>query len=231
MSDDPTDRDLDAGEFVLGVLTEAESRDIRSRALADPELDAAIAGWQARLAPLAGAVAPVAPPENLWRRIAAGTVLNIAPDDRAAELAAARGRRQVKVWRTISAGCLALAAAFAGVAYFGQPAAERGLAVLAAPNAPAPAFIVSARGGALDIRPLGAVATASDRDLELWSLPAGATRPASLGVLPAAGRRIALAELPASGTQLLVSLEPRGGSPTGQPTGPVLYAGTWTRLE
>ena len=27
------------------------------------------------------------------------------------------------------------------------------------------------------------------------------------------------------GTQLLVSLEPRGGSPTGQPTGPVLYGG------
>jgi anti-sigma-K factor RskA len=30
---------------------------------------------------------------------------------------------------------------------------------------------------------------------------------------------------------LMVSLEPRGGSPTGQPTGPVLYAGRLTGLE
>jgi anti-sigma-K factor RskA len=33
---------------------------------------------------------------------------------------------------------------------------------------------------------------------------------------------------PATGTQFLVSLEPAGGSPTGQPTGPVLYEGTFS---
>lgn len=230
MSDDPTDRQLDAGEYVLGVLTEAEVFDIRARALAEPELAAAIAGWQARLAPLANAATPVAPPDDLWRRIAAGTILTIAPGIEITG-AAARSRRQLRIWRTISAGCVALAAAFAGIAYVAQQPADRRFAVLSTPNVPGPAFIVSASGGGLEIRPLVNVATPSDRDLELWSLPAGATRPASLGVLPATGRRIALADLPADKTQLLVSLEPRGGSPTGQPTGAVLYAGTWTRLE
>jgi anti-sigma-K factor RskA len=31
---------------------------------------------------------------------------------------------------------------------------------------------------------------------------------------------------PPEGAQLLVSQEPKGGSPTGLPTGPVLYGGT-----
>ena len=67
---------------------------------------------------------------------------------------------------------------------------------------------------------------ARDRDLELWILPPGAKGVASLGVLPVTGRTLRLPSMPPTGTQLLISLEPRGGSPTGQPTGPVLYAGT-----
>jgi anti-sigma-K factor RskA len=77
--------------------------------------------------------------------------------------------------------------------------------------------------GMLSVRPDGTIAVPSDRDLELWELDAGETRPRSLGVLPATGRQLAAALMP--GTQLLVSLEPRGGSPTGQPTGPVVYSG------
>jgi anti-sigma-K factor RskA len=59
---------------------------------------------------------------------------------------------------------------------------------------------------------------------------AGAKKPISLGVLPAGGERIAASQYTAPGGKLLVSLEPKGGSPTGQPTGPVLYGGTITRL-
>ncbi len=235
MSDNPTDRDLDAGEYVLGVLSDVEARGIAARAAADPELAAAIAAWQARLAPLAAAVEAVSAPPDLWRRIAAGTVLTTVaenPDQRPRAAAPeARMRRQIGLWRAVSAGCLALAAMFAGIAYFGHQPTARGVAVLAAAGSPAPAFLAEAVSGAIDIRPLASAAVPTDRDLELWSLPAGATRPVSLGLLPAAGRRIALADLPAERTQLLVSLEPRGGSPTGLPTGPVLYAGTWTRIE
>jgi anti-sigma-K factor RskA len=89
--------------------------------------------------------------------------------------------------------------------------------------------------GALMIRPLAPTQVATGKDMELWALPEGATRPVSLGVLPPIGRRVMLADvkmgdMKMQGTQLLVSLEPQGGSPTGQPTGPVLYAGTLSRL-
>jgi hypothetical protein len=61
---------------------------------------------------------------------------------------------------------------------------------------------------------------------ELWALSKGATIPVSLGVLPADGRLVrAQAQDHRPDTQLLISLEPKGGSPSGLPTGPVVYGG------
>jgi anti-sigma-K factor RskA len=64
-------------------------------------------------------------------------------------------------------------------------------------------------------------------DYELWALPKGRA-PVSLGVLPAEGAtsRTLTAiqkEALASSSQVAVSIEPRGGSPTGQPTGDVVF--------
>ena len=61
--------------------------------------------------------------------------------------------------------------------------------------------------------------------------PEGGGNPRSLGLLKADGvtvldRRRLPPALLAGGTALLaVSVEPPGGSPTGVPTGPVVYAG------
>ena len=85
------------------------------------------------------------------------------------------------------------------------------------------------RGGGLVVQPTAPITVPTDKDLELWALPQGETRPRSLGVLPPSGRTL-VAQL-APNTQLLVSLEPKGGSPTGQPTGPVLYGGWLTTVE
>jgi anti-sigma-K factor RskA len=70
-------------------------------------------------------------------------------------------------------------------------------------------------------------ARAAGSDFELWALPKGGA-PVSLGVLPATGAssRMLTAmqkQALASSSQVAVSIEPRGGSPTGQPTGAVLY--------
>ena len=75
---------------------------------------------------------------------------------------------------------------------------------------------------------------AADRALQLWALPEGRD-PQSLGLIAASGiGRVAL-PVPAgvafqSVPALAVSLEPAGGSPTGKPTGPVLYSGGVQRL-
>ena len=135
----------------------------------------------------------------------------------------------MRVWQASTGVALAIAASLAAFIVLRPVPAPR-VAVLAP--------LIRRRAGACgDRRARRRVERAAERgdrgaerhDLELWALAAGETRPHSLGVLPAAGRRL-IAALP-PGTQLLVSLEPRGGSPTGQPTGPVLYGGRLTEVD
>ena len=72
------------------------------------------------------------------------------------------------------------------------------------------------------------------REPELWLIPADG-KPRPLGMLRA-DRAVTiaipadLAALTVSNAVLAVSLEPPGGSPTGQPTGPVIATGKLTSL-
>jgi anti-sigma-K factor RskA len=221
MSDQP-DRDLLAAEYVLGSL-EGEERADAARLLAtDPTFARSVVAWQRRLTPLAAHVSPVSPPEDVWGRIAASigppAVAEIVPF-----------RRRVRFWQATTAGALAIAASLAAFMLLRQPEQAR-IAVLAPLAGGAPVLMATAeRGGTLVVRPTAAIAVPSDKDLELWALPQGETRPRSLGVFPVSGTQLA-AQL-APNTQLLVSLEPKGGSPTGQPTGQVLYGGWLTTIE
>lgn len=110
-----------------------------------------------------------------------------------------------------------------------QPPAEPPAAQSSA--AAARFMVASMPDGSLMVKPMGAVAVGAGKDLELWALPPGAQRALPLGVLPAGGLHVAMANLLHPNTRLMVSLEPQGGSPTGQPTGPVLYSGALTRVE
>ena len=221
------DQDLLAAEYVLGTLDADEARRAEDLMQQDTAFRAAVEAWERRLAPLATLVPPSAPPPELWSRIEASTRPAAVREPLRREVQRPETRRKVAFWRTTTAGSLALAAAIAAFAYLREPS-QQTVAVLAPPSG-APVFVAEAAAGGLRLRPAGPVEVATGKDLELWALRAGATRPESLGVLPAAGR-IVTANLP-PGTQLLVSLEPRGGSPTGQPTGPVVSAGKVTRLE
>jgi anti-sigma-K factor RskA len=232
MSGAEDDPDLLAGEYVLGVLDAAGSAAVRLQAQADPRLAAAITDWQDRLAPLAALVAPVAPPPALWARIEAALPTPVATSAEIRPLL--RAWRSAAVWRGTTAAALALAAAFAAVTFLrpAPPPPAVAVASLGPTGAPGSAFVAElAANGTVTLCPLAPLDVPSDRDLELWALPTGAARPVSLGVITAEGRRVTLPGLPASGTQLLVSLEPKGGSPTGQPTGPVVYGGRLTRVD
>ena len=139
-------------------------------------------------------------------------------------------RRRLRIWQASTAAALAIAASLAAFIVLRSPP-PLDVAVLTPRTGEGPVLLATAEpNGALSVRPNGTIAVPNDRDLELWALAAGETRPRSLGVLPAAGGRLVVASL-APGTQLMVSLEPRGGSPTGQPTGPVLYAGQLAEVD
>jgi anti-sigma-K factor RskA len=224
MSDAP-DRDVLAAEYVLGTLEGDDAQEAARLLRDDPAFAALVRAWESRLTPLAQMVEPVAPPSALWDRIEAAT----AAASPIATVIPLPVRRRLRIWQASTGVALAIAASLAAFIVL-RPLPEPRVAVLAPLSNGVPVLLATADpDGTLSVRPNGTIAVPSDRDLELWAVAAGETRPRSLGVLPAGGRQL-VASLPA-GTQLLVSLEPRGGSPTGQPTGPVLYGGRLVAVD
>ena len=264
----PDELHILAGEYVLGALDDAEMRAVRRRAKQDAALEAAIAGWERRLSPLAVVVPPAPPPEALWARLERAIAV-VSDDDLPAERTAPAARpatlprplsglprpadrtpsaevtplvprhrampspRRVWPWQFATVASLALAAGIAAVALVPSVALRLHLApppsrfaALMPADSHTPGFLAAAQpDGSVVLTALSPVSVPPGHDLELWILRPGDTAPASLGVLPPGGRRVLLASLPPDGTKLMVSLEPPGGSPTGAPTGPVLYAG------
>ncbi len=223
------DAELDIAEYVLGMLRQDQARAVEALVLADPAVAAGLAAWEVRLGHLATLVPPVAPPSELWRRLALATGIEAAPIRGQDDSSARRTRASLRLWRNLAAA--ATLAAMISAALMMRPAPSAGpglLAALSPTGTPGAAFLVriDADGNAVIVGPgpTPTAAIASGRVLELWALAPDAGVPVSLGVLPGAGA----AHLHAAvrpGTQLLLSQEPAGGSPTGQPTGPVVYSG------
>jgi anti-sigma-K factor RskA len=104
------------------------------------------------------------------------------------------------------------------------------VAMIADPQSAKTAWMVSVMPDQkmLKVTAMGTPPMAADRSMELWMLPAGGQAPISLGLLPMSGTMMMPVEegkrrVLAQATGLAVSLEPKGGSPTGAPTGPVMY--------
>ena len=225
------DRDIQAAEYVLGTLPQAE-RTAFARALAtDANLQAAVANWQTRLAPLAETVPEVAPPAGTWLRIRAA--LRPTGDDPRVE-SLTRGLRR---WRLGALGASALAAGLAlalGLGRFLPPDPDTGQYVAVVNRGgelPALVVRVDTRRGVAQVRSVAAD-TPREKSLELWYI-AGDGAPRSLGLVEVGRASMAMPEI-ARGASLetavlAVSVEPPGGSPSGAPTGPVVYSGKLLR--
>jgi anti-sigma-K factor RskA len=247
---DPTLRDHLAAEYALGTLRGAARRRFERLMAADPGLRALAAAWESRLNPLAESAEAIAPPAAVWRRIDAGlgpaAVRPLAAPRRRSWAERLFGRPQqpiptmatagmwycVGLWRMIGLGGTALAVALALYLGVGQPTVippPTHIAVLAAADGAAVLVArLDAGSGRLALTPVALPQVDPAQSLELWLLPPDGTAPRSLGLIDAS---IPARDLPESDIgsltagALAVSLEPAGGSPTGQPTGPVLYSG------
>ncbi|MBI3367296.1 MAG: anti-sigma factor [Burkholderiales bacterium] len=220
-----------AAQYVAGTLRGPARRRFETLQAAHPMLRAAVADWRARLMPLTAVVTPAAPPASAW----AGIEQTLWPASAAP--VAAPWWRALGFWRG-AASLASVAAISLAVLLANPPAGEPPVViVLQATEAGAPvgggSFVASFSGDGrtLVTRPVQPVALTVDRALELWAVPpAGAPR--SLGLISAQGvtvlqrDRLPKALLDSRNTAALaVSVEPPGGSPTGAPTGPVIYAG------
>ena len=223
------DMDGLAGEYVLGTLPADERRAAEARRIADPTFAAAVAAWEKRLQPLADAAGEVAPPSGTLERIlerigdsaappAAGNVVQL--------------HRSVRRWRFATALAGAAAAVLAGVVVIDriQPSPQTEFVAVLTSEATSPAFVatVDVAKGTLSIRRV-VDAPPPDKSYELWAVEPNA-QPVSLGVVDDGNVSRALRYAPKDLT-LAVSLEPKGGSPTGVATGPIVYVGSLVPTE
>ncbi|HJV95867.1 MAG TPA: anti-sigma factor [Albitalea sp.] len=214
-----------AADYVNGTLRGPARRRLEALLPAHPLLRSAVREWQARLMPLTQSIAPEAPPAAVWQRIEAR--IGAAP----AAAARVPWWSQLALWRGLSAFAMA---AVVGLAVFitnpgpAQPPVVVVLNATTATDGTVPASFVasiSGDGRAMVTRPLVNVRLEASRALELWALPASGA-PRSLGLISARDATVVKkGKILAGATALAVSLEPAGGSPTGAPTGPVLFVG------
>jgi anti-sigma-K factor RskA len=211
-----------AAEYVIGTLRGRARARFEEALRADAELAKIVRRWEDELTPLAERVQPIDPPSRVWRAIEARVAPRATP-------------RTSAFWRPF--GLVAGGLATVLVAFFlWTSAAPRGadpdfVAVLTAPDS-VPRVVVSMHQPDLlrvrVVKPWGTMDN-QRQSLELWAmLPDG--KPRSLGlVVNAMGdtmMHIDPADPRVQGARMLaVSMEPMGGSPTGQPTGTVVCSG------
>jgi anti-sigma-K factor RskA len=229
---DPAERSMNAGEYALGTLSAQERREFEKAAAADATLRHELHTWERRLAALALKLEPVAPRPLVWIDVSHRTAGAPAPraDSRATSLWAAfataasivlafgwyRDATQPPAPPKVERVEVPVVAQ-TYVALLQVPASNMRWSVSVVPDKNT--FVVRAEG---DVP-----AAARKLDAELWLIADG--KPVSLGVIPKSGESRYLlpkgVSVGAGGT-LAVSLEPIGGSITGQPTGPVVTTAT-----
>lgn len=154
-------------------------------------------------------------------RTRGGSVVSLAPL-----------RRQVRVWKGVAGVAVAAAAALAlyiAVPFGASPSEGRYVAVVTADDGSGAGLVVEfdTASGVATVVPL--TSPPDGNSYQMWTIPEGETKPVSLGLLPtAAEARAGLSPTP--GQLFAISLEPEGGSPTGQPT-QALFHGTLERVE
>lgn len=229
---DDDDDDLLAAEYALGSLDGGERLKAERRMRSDAAFARAVTDWEARLAPMLAAVEPVPPPPALWDSIDTDLqrIARVQASLAGRSASKPRGRQVSGVWQWLGLGSLGLlAASLAALAVFTQPRVPAApLTAMLAGEAGPPLYTAVVYPGS-HVATLVPVAVGSDpaHSHELWLIVPDA-KPTSLGLLrPAGPLQIKVGpDLLSDGRVLAISLEPVGGSPTGQPTGPVVATGT-----
>ncbi len=222
-----------AAGYVLGTLRGRARARFVSLLKYNPDLRLRVLAWEQRIAPMALAAPDVAPPPRLWPRIVK-------------RINASRTRRaetRLFGWRVLAG--LGVSVALVLALYVGGNPAEPPVEMVAVmTDAQGQASMVVTwpeqhrlREPQIKLRIVQdhpAMATGAAR--ELWLLPKDPqSPPRSLGMIGTDRDQIIRIAADAAGIidnawGLALSVEPAGGSPTGTPTGPMLFKGRCIKI-
>lgn len=218
-----------AAEYVLGTLDAVAHARFAARLEGAPALRAEVAFWQSHFSQLDDGFEDVRAPAGSFKAI-----------ERRLFGAAREANGLMALWRNLALwrglAAMGLAIAVIGV---GFGVMQLGTTI----PRPATQLVATLQAAGSDVRYLALYDAASaqvrltglsgdpapERDFELWIIKAG-DAPVSMGVVAAHTQSSvpvpeALQALFAAGNVLAISLEPKGGSPTGAPTGPIVASG------
>lgn len=233
-----------AAEYALGTLHGRARRRFETLLPAHPALRRATQDWERRLETLSAATPAVTPPPRVWhsiqRRLFDAQTAPSAAGANVGQMATDAARSVVRWWERLAlwqgAAGLATVAAIALGVLLSQPSPVQppivvvmGAQTDAAGHGIQPASFVasvSGDGRSLVLKPLSEGQTvALNKALELWAVPAQGA-PRSLGLVSQQNATTVLRTALLKDTAAFaISVEPPGGSPSGQPTGPIVSVG------
>lgn len=217
-------------EYVLGLLDAAEHQRMARRIADDPGLAAEQRLWRLRLSSLDNEFAEVTPPQSVMARLQ-----NRLFGSTAASGGLAGWWNSLALWRGLAAGGLAVAVAAIGLNLL-QPrvdvdsVATQLVAALQATEGSGVEFVAFYDSSTKAVRLLGLEGQQlAEKDYELWYIK-GDEPAVSMGVIPVDKRTSIALDADAQskfgeGTVLAVTLEQKGGSPTGKAQGPIVAVG------
>ena len=210
-----------SGEYALGLLTGAARRRYERLLMQMPGVRAELTFWEERFAAWNLKLAPVDPPGYLWWRILGQVRAEARPRNFAL---------RNNFWRSWAVAATVLLAIVAVSERFQNPLEPKPAELaLVSDQQGKPLWLISVHPEAkrIDMKSVGNNTPPAGKSYELWMLP-GSGNPVPMGLMNPTGLASEtvspelLAKL-ASAKGLAISLEPQGGSPTGQPTGQVLW--------
>lgn len=230
---DGEDRNALVAEYVLGLLSSGEHERVGRLIENDQGLRAERDFWVSRFAALNEEYEETPVPGHIYAAIEArafGDVVKARPTVSFWE--------SLMVWRSIAAGALAVAVAAVGFNLM-QPASDVSslttqLVAALEEEGSAVKFVALYDGsGNVRLTALSGDAV-PNKDFELWAIQGG-NNPISMGVIPV-DQRSAVEISPdvmagwGEGSVLAITLEEAGGSPDGNPHGPIVAKGAVTKI-
>lgn len=213
------------GDYVLGLLDDSARAEFEAAMAADPTIVTQVDAFAARLRELDDTATSASLPPDLWSRVEARLTTQQAQarPDRLRRLGLPR-------WPALAASIVVAGGlGFLGGQSLRAPAPAPVVVAVLISDAQVPGAIVEAfANNSIHIIPLEAIDVPEGKILEVWTKPNEEIGPVSLGrflrsmeiVFPAVSL-----PTPQGGQLYEITLEDAPGSPTGKPTGPILFKG------
>jgi len=210
-----------AAEYALGTLRGPARQRFERLLSQQPDALEAVRRWEDRFVELAANIAPVQPPTTVWRQIQKRL--------RQGQSRSSTLPGWLRAPRFAMAAVIAALALGIALRLSVDTEPTRVIAKISTEQQ-SEWWRIEASEGHEQLHVIASAAITADaaHAYELWALPASGAAPVSLGLMPQTGtRELSLNAAQRAALQhagkLAISLEPRGGSPTGAPTGQVLF--------